>query len=161
SRSTLPPLPFPLPPPPPSPAPRPLLFFPPPRHYATGNPIAVTMDNGRITAVGPSTDHARQWVAPAFFDPQINGCLGIGFNSANLTPEQVRTVADACRQHGIGAFCPTLITGGFEPLRHGVVTLSRAIESDTQLARQMPAVHLAGPYLSAHDAPPAAPPHAH
>src|SRR5688572_16387511 len=76
------------------------------RHYATGKPIAVTVEAGCITAVADSDQNPRRWVAPAFFDPQINGCLGISFNSADLTPDGVRQVADVCRSHGIGAFCP-------------------------------------------------------
>ena len=64
------------------------------RHYATGRAIAVTVEAGRIAAVAPSDQRPDVWVAPAFFDPQINGCLGISFNSPSLTPEQVRTVAD-------------------------------------------------------------------
>jgi N-acetylglucosamine-6-phosphate deacetylase len=131
------------------------------RHSATGSPIAVTTENGRITAVGPSTQNPTRWVAPAFFDPQINGCLGISFNSAGLTPEQVRTVVDECRTHGIGAFCPTLITGAFEPLRHGFATLSRAIDGDPELARRMPGFHLEGPYLSSEDGPRGAHPREH
>src|SRR6187549_2339094 len=96
------------------------------RHYATGEPVAIATAAGRITAVGPSDRAPTCWVAPAFFDPQINGCLGIGFNYPDLTAEQVRTVADECRRHGIGAFCPTLITSSDEAFRHGFATLARA-----------------------------------
>ena len=80
------------------------------KHYATGR--ADRRD-------GRGRPHRRrrrlrqkpaQWLAPAFFDPQINGCLGISFNSPALTPDQVRTVADSAAAHGIGAFLPTLIT---------------------------------------------------
>ena len=93
------------------------------RHYSTGKAIAVAVESGRIVSVADSDHDPKQWIAPAFFDPQINGCLGISFNSPDLTPEQVRTVADRCRTHGIGAFCPTLITSGFDALRHGFATL--------------------------------------
>ena len=64
------------------------------KHFATGRPIAVTIDGGMITGVTDSDQKPTQWVAPAFFDPQINGCLGIAFNSPSLTPKQVRAVAD-------------------------------------------------------------------
>lgn len=131
------------------------------RHYSTGKPIAVTTANGTITAVGPSDQNPTSWLAPALFDPQINGCLGIGFNSADLTPEQVRTVADECRRHGIGAFCPTLITNSFEAIRHGFATLVRTLEADAELARRMPGFHLEGPYLSGEDGPRGAHPKDH
>jgi N-acetylglucosamine-6-phosphate deacetylase len=83
------------------------------KHYATGRPVAVTIDAGTITAVGPSAENPTRWVAPAFFDPQINGCLGIAFNSPSLTPEQVRTVVEECRKHGIGSLLPTIVTACF------------------------------------------------
>src|SRR6478736_458983 len=100
------------------------------KHYATGRPIAVTTENGRLVSVTDSTQNPARWVAPAFFDPQINGCLGISFNSPELTADQVRTVANTCRAHGIGAFLPTLITNSFNAIQHGFSTLEQARASD-------------------------------
>ena len=131
------------------------------RHYATGQPVAVTIEGDRINAVADSDQNPTRWIAPAFFDPQINGCLGISFNSPALTPERVRTVVDVCRKHGIGAFCPTLVTADFDALRHGFATLARAIDSDAELARRMPCFHLEGPYLSGEDGPRGAHPKEH
>ncbi|MFM8271840.1 MAG: N-acetylglucosamine-6-phosphate deacetylase [Gemmata sp.] len=131
------------------------------RHYATGAPLAVTAEAGRITHVGPSDQNPEQWVAPALFDPQINGCLGISFNSPALTPEGVRTVTDECKKHGIGAFAPTLVTNSFEALHHGFATLARALEADAELGRRMPVFHLEGPYLSGEDGPRGAHPREH
>src|SRR5262245_50754465 len=131
------------------------------RHFATGRPIFVSVDDSTITAVDPSEENPSAWIAPAFFDPQINGCLGIAFGSPSLSAEQVRVVVDECRRHGIGAFLPTLITGGFEALRHGFATLTRAIESDAELARRLPGIHLEGPYLSGEDGPRGAHPKEH
>jgi N-acetylglucosamine-6-phosphate deacetylase len=130
-------------------------------HYATAEPLAVAVEGGRITGVTPSAERPTQFVAPSFFDPQINGCLGISFNSHTLTAEQVHTVADECRTHGIGAFCPTLVTGAFDALRHGFATLTAAVESDPELARRIPGFHLEGPYLSAEDGPRGAHPREH
>lgn len=123
------------------------------RHYTTGKPIAVTIENGRIQTVADSDQKPTRWVAPAFFDPQINGCLGISFNSPTLTTEQVQTVAQTCRGHGISAFLPTLITGGFDAIRHGFATLEIARQADGGLRRCIPGYHLEGPYLADEDGP--------
>lgn len=123
------------------------------RHYATGEPIAVTVEGGRIASVVPSDQRPAGWIAPAFFDVQINGCLGIGFNLPALTKEQVRKVAEVCRSHGIGTFYPTLVTNSFDALRHGFDTLRQAIEADAELAAWLPGFHLEGPYLSGEDGP--------
>lgn len=131
------------------------------RHYATGRPLAVATDAGRIVAVSPSAGDPTQWVAPAFFDVQINGCLGIGFNSPTLIADGVHAVTAECRRHGVGAYCPTLITGDLEALRHGFATLARALDTDAELRRRIPGFHLEGPYLSAEDGPRGAHPREH
>jgi N-acetylglucosamine-6-phosphate deacetylase len=101
------------------------------------------------------------WVAPALFDLQINGGHGLSFNSGQLTVENVRQVAALCRQHGIGGFCPTLVTNAFPALMHGLATIRRATESCPQVAAAIPAVHLEGPYISAEDGPRGAHPRQH
>jgi N-acetylglucosamine-6-phosphate deacetylase len=131
------------------------------KHYATGNPIALIFENGRISSISQSDQKPSLYVAPAFFDPQINGCLGISFNSPTLNPEQVRIVADECRKHGIGAFLPTLITGSFEAIRHGFTALTKAIGGDPILRLRIPGFHLEGPYISPEDGPRGAHPREH
>lgn len=132
------------------------------RHYATGEPVALAVADGRIATLGPAADApGLPWVAPAFFDPQINGCLGVGFSTPGLTPDGVRSVAAECRRHGIGAFCPTLITNSYDTLRHGFATLAAVLDADAELARRMPGFHLEGPYLSGEDGPRGAHPKEH
>jgi N-acetylglucosamine-6-phosphate deacetylase len=131
------------------------------RHYATGQAVAVTIEASRITAIAPSDAPANKWIAPSFFDPQINGCLTIAFNSPELRTYQVRTVVEECLKHGIGGLCPTLITGSFLDLKHGFATLTKAVEVDAELRRRLPGYHLEGPYLSTEDGPRGAHPREH
>jgi N-acetylglucosamine-6-phosphate deacetylase len=135
------------------------------RHYATAETIDVICDRGRITSLtragAAQPDLTAGWVAPAFFDLQINGCDDHSFNSEKLTTESVRHVADVCRRHGIGGFCPTLVTNSFAALAHGMATIRRAREMDAKLARAIPAIHLEGPYLSPEDGPRGAHPREH
>src|SRR6516164_2470531 len=84
------------------------------KHYTTGERLDIVCENGRIAAMdaagdGPA-DVEAGWIAPALFDLQINGCDGISFNSSRLTAAEIHHVVRVCRGHGIGAFCPTLIT---------------------------------------------------
>lgn len=127
------------------------------RHYATEASVDVRCDQGRIAAVEPATaapaDLEAGWVAPAFFDLQINGCDGFGFSSQRLTVEHVRHIVAVCRRHGIGHVGPTLVTNSFEALAHGMATLRQACESDPELDRALPIIHLEGPYISAQDGP--------
>lgn len=134
-------------------------------HYATGELIDVTLEDGRIGAVAPASatapDQRADWIAPALFDLQVNGCDGISFNSPNLTVEQVRHVVRVCRQHGIGGLCPTLVTNSYEALHHGFSTLRQACEADPEVARAVPCLHLEGPYISPEDGPRGAHPRQH
>ena len=74
------------------------------RHYATGEPVEIVCEGGRIQAINPQDSPVgaesasnmleADWVAPALFDLQINGCDGHSFNSEKLTAASVRYVVD-------------------------------------------------------------------
>src|SRR5262245_46633939 len=134
------------------------------RHYLAQQPVDITVATGHVTGVrlpGPTAPHrVAGWVAPAFFDLQINGCDGISFNSPKLTIQQVRHVVGVCRKHGLSGLCPTLVTNSFEAIQHGFATLAKACD-DSNLSRAMPCFHLEGPYISPDDGPRGAHPKAH
>jgi N-acetylglucosamine-6-phosphate deacetylase len=127
------------------------------RHYATGEPVEITWDAGRIESITAPTDrradHEADWVAPALFDLQINGCEGRNFSSDTLTADDVGHVVNVCGQHGIAGLCPTLVTNSFAALAHGFATLRAACEADAKVAHAVPCFHLEGPYISAEDGP--------
>jgi N-acetylglucosamine-6-phosphate deacetylase len=138
------------------------------RHYATGEPVEIHCEGGRIRSVTLSPCHLvtlspchLPWVAPALFDLQINGCDGRSFNSETLDVEAVRHVVEVCRRHGVGGLCPTLVTNSFAALHHGFAILRQACETDPDVARAMPALHLEGPYISPEDGPRGAHPRRH
>src|SRR6266851_932820 len=127
------------------------------KHYATGELVQIVFQDGKIHEIGAPTeepaDVEAEWLAPALFDLQINGCDGHSFNSDRLTVESVRHVVEVCRRHGIGGLCPTLVTNSFAAIAHGLSTIRRACETDPELTRAIPAIHLEGPYISAEDGP--------
>lgn len=112
------------------------------RHYATGELLAVE-----------STATGADWIAPSFFDLQVNGAGGTSFTSPKLTVEEVAAVADIVRAHGVGGFCPTVITADTSMIMHALQVLAAACDASRDLAELMPAFHLEGPYLSPDDGP--------
>jgi N-acetylglucosamine-6-phosphate deacetylase len=134
------------------------------RDYRTGTLVDVVCKNGAIAALEAPAAHRADaeagWIAPGFCDVQINGCLGHSFG-ASLTPEQMHTVVGACRRHGISELCPTLITASATELLDSFRSLSRACDTDGDLARAIVGFHLEGPYLSPVDGPRGAHPLAH
>jgi N-acetylglucosamine-6-phosphate deacetylase len=135
------------------------------RHYATGERVEIVAQGGVIRSVGQPTkepaDAEAEWLAPALFDLQINGCDGHSFNSDQLSVESVRHVVQVCRKHGIGAFCPTLVTNSLAALAHGMATIGKACETEREIAHAIPAIHLEGPYISSEDGPRGAHPREH
>jgi N-acetylglucosamine-6-phosphate deacetylase len=125
------------------------------RHYATGAPVDVTIENGVLARLDPAAagacDHQADFIAPAYFDLQINGGLGVGFTSAQLSVGGIRGVVELCQRHGLAGFCPTVVTNSFAVLKHSLATLRAATESDPALARALPRFHLEGPYIAADD----------
>ena len=135
------------------------------RHYATGDLIDLVCENGLITAFeipsADSPDHHVGWVAPALFDLQINGCDGHSFNTPQLTVDDIRQMVQTCRKHGIGGFCPTLVTASHADLIHGLITIRQACAAEPELDRAMPVIHVEGPYISPEDGPRGAHPRDH
>ena len=135
------------------------------RHYATDEKIDIVCRDGRIESISPagqqSADREAEYIAPALFDLQINGCHGHGYSSPTLTTDQVREIVEVCRGHGIGGQLATLVTNSFEALRHGFATLHQVCTSDRVVAEAIPGFHLEGPYISAEDGPRGAHPKAH
>src|SRR6267154_1925899 len=93
------------------------------RHYRTGQLCEIVWQDGLISMLGqpgPLPPDARAgWVSPALFDLQINGGGGVNFSSLQLNSEDVFRVVELCCAHGIGGFCPTLITQSAQVLKHG------------------------------------------
>jgi N-acetylglucosamine-6-phosphate deacetylase len=126
------------------------------RHYRTNEWIDIGVDSDRITFIEPANDHNKaiiktDIIAPAYFDLQINGGLGVNFTSASLTAEEIHRVASACHRRGIASFCPTVITAAPEAIQAACRALAAACESNSKLAAAMPCFHLEGPYISAQD----------
>jgi N-acetylglucosamine-6-phosphate deacetylase len=131
-------------------------------HYQTREPIRITGEQGRIARIEPLTGPAPdRLIAPAYFDLQINGGLGINFTSPSLTLDEVHLLTAHFESIGIGGYCPTVITSSSETITAAMQTLARAVQRDRFLREMMPAFHLEGPFISAEDGPRGAHPREH
>jgi N-acetylglucosamine-6-phosphate deacetylase len=136
------------------------------QHYRTGEWIDIGIDSGQITSIEAANDNnppaiKTEIIAPAYFDLQINGCLGVNFTSANLTAEDIQRAVGTCEQRGVASFCPTVITAARETIKAAFKALAAACGSNSKLAAAMPCFHLEGPYISAADGARGAHPRAH
>lgn len=126
------------------------------RNVADGRWVRVTIEGHSIASVelveGPSVPSPDDlWIAPALWDIQTNGRLGVSFSDPTLTVEQAREIVLAQDQDGSARICPTLITAPLEDLRHGVATIAETCEADPEIAHRVLGIHLEGPFLSPDD----------
>lgn len=134
------------------------------RRADTGQPVRVAIEAGRIARVEPAAVAEAAdwpWIAPGLIDIQVNGYGGQEFASADLTGRRAAEVIRRFACFGVGRLCPTLTTESFEVLRHACTTLAALCESDAQIARRVPGLHLEGPYITREEGARGAHPLAH
>ena len=135
------------------------------KHYRTGLPVRVELSHDRITSVTTAYGYAREddlpFVAPGFFDLQINGYGGVWFSDPHLTEDAVLKVLHQYLSHGVTRLCPTLITNSREALCAGLSAIRRACEREAWADRMVPGCHVEGPFISPEDGPRGAHPREH
>jgi N-acetylglucosamine-6-phosphate deacetylase len=123
------------------------------REFYKGRWVEIELDETRIAWVRPSDGPPAispddDWVAPAFWDLQVNGGGGHSFSSPDLTVEQVVAIVHNQGLLGTSRLCPTLITASAEHLLHGVRTIAAACEAHPDVSARVLGVHLEGPFIS-------------
>ena len=135
-------------------------------HYRTSALLDFLIEGGRIVSVASVNlelvpDHQANLIAPAYFDLQINGAMGINFTSATLAHDEIERVVEVCAGQGIAALCPTVITSNGETITAAMTAMRRACETSKSLATALPCFHLEGPFISGEDGPRGAHPREH
>ncbi len=123
------------------------------RSLANSEWIELDVQHGLIQRVSPASGPTTpgpddEWLAPAFWDIQVNGRLGHSFSSPDLTVEQTVDVILAQAALGTARVCPTLITAPAADMIHGVRTIAAACDRDPRIASRVAGIHLEGPFLS-------------
>ncbi len=115
--------------------------------------IELEVKGGLIERVRPASGPSErgpgdEWVAPAFWDIQVNGRLGHSFSSPDLTALQATAIILDQAALGTARLCPTVITAPTRDMIHGVRTIAAACDRDTRVAARVIGIHLEGPFLS-------------
>ena len=82
-----------------------------------------------------------------FVDLQINGNLGIDFSDPALTEDRFMTAAEHIIAGGTEIFLPTIVTSPKEVYLRNLAVIRSACEK-RGLLKQIPGVHLEGPFIS-------------
>jgi N-acetylglucosamine-6-phosphate deacetylase len=123
------------------------------RHFQSGCWMEIVLEGESIASAtpidGPSEIlESDDWVAPAFWDLQINGRWGISFSDPTLTVDQVAAIVRAQAGLGTARLCPTLITAPQADMLHGVRMIAEACEAFPDVGKRVLGIHLEGPSIS-------------
>jgi N-acetylglucosamine-6-phosphate deacetylase len=129
-------------------------------------PSDIVVEAGRVARIEPAGAAPADFgsedavIAPALFDIQVNGAMGIDLQGRDVRAEDVRALTDSLAAQGVARWVPTLITASFEDMRHGCRVVAEAL-ADPVVRRAVPGLHLEGPYISPEDGPRGAHPQRH
>ena len=126
------------------------------RDYTSSSWVELGFVGGRIDEIrqasGPErVDPEDLWVAPAFWDIQMNGHGGRSFSSPELTVEQAQEIIRHQGKLGTARLCPTLITAPVDHMLHGLRTIAAACDRDPDVAQRVIGIHVEGPFISEQD----------
>lgn len=86
-------------------------------------------------------------IAGSYVDLQINGSVGVDFSDPALTSDLFMKAADHIFESGTDVFLPTLVTSSKEVYFHNLPVIRETCERHGIL-KQVPGVHLEGPFIS-------------
>jgi N-acetylglucosamine-6-phosphate deacetylase len=123
------------------------------RNHADSEWVEVVFCGEQIESVEPTSGPGEilpedEWVAPAFWDIQLNGRNGHSFSGPDLNVDVTASIIRDQALLGTAWLCPTLITAPVELLLHGLRTLAEACSRFPDVERRVVGIHLEGPFLS-------------
>lgn len=123
------------------------------RHWITGDPIAIEVEDGVITSVEPSEEQTDLWIGPGLIDVQVNGMGGFNINDEAASPENIYGALSALHRGGVTRFCPTVVTAPTERLLASLRSIYEACSRDEDTAHAVIGIHVEGPFISHEDGP--------
>lgn len=121
------------------------------RDPETGNGIAVSIADGRITGIEPTDSAGTLYLSAGLIDLQINGYLHHDLNDGTVTPERVAALTESQLALGTTTYLPTFVTNSETNITNGLLAVRTARQHYPRVASAVPAVHVEGPFISPHD----------
>lgn len=83
-----------------------------------------------------------------YFDLQINGCMGVDFNTDELTAEGLHKACEALRRDGVDGILATIITDSIEVMCKRLQRLVDLRERDPLVTSVIAGLHIEGPFIN-------------
>ncbi|MBS4219153.1 N-acetylglucosamine-6-phosphate deacetylase [Bacillus sp. FJAT-49711] len=124
------------------------------RHYATGESISVTVEEGEITNIEETIEQESPfYIAPGLVDIQINGYKGYDFNTLPIPDGLVEHMTSALWAEGVTSYYPTIITNSDEAIENAVKTIAVSCDQNPIINHCIAGIHIEGPFISPEDGP--------
>ncbi len=118
--------------------------------FSDKSKVAIEFENGviqKIEKISSFENGEGSFIAPALFDNQINGYIGIEFSKPDLSTNDMLSVVHGLQKKGVATFLPTVITASRQSLVKSFTNLAKA-RLNPEVAVSVPGFHLEGPYIS-------------
>ncbi|WP_449537976.1 N-acetylglucosamine-6-phosphate deacetylase [Ferdinandcohnia sp. Marseille-Q9671] len=122
-------------------------------HYKENTGVRIEVHNGVIQSVEYADVESETYIAPGFVDLQVNGYMGIDFNSLTISEIDIETVCIQLAEQGVTSFFPTIITNSNENILKLVGVIASAVASNKLVRQMIAGIHVEGPFLSREDGP--------
>lgn len=115
--------------------------------------LQITVEEGMLTAVevlAHGTDGKPSeypFIAPAFFDIQVNGYVGSDYSSM-LPTEKIEHLVFRLAESGTAFHMPTIITNSEERIIESIDAIVQARKASSIVERAIPSIHIEGPFIS-------------
>ncbi len=118
--------------------------------FSDNSKVAIEFENGviqKVEKISAFENGEGSFIAPALFDNQINGYMGIEFSKPDLSTNDMLLVVRGLQKKGVATFLPTVITASRQSLVKSFTNLAKA-QLNPEVAVSVPGFHLEGPYIS-------------
>ncbi len=125
-------------------------------HYRTNEPVEIEIEAGKISRVTPlssSECEGSAIVAPGLVDLQINGYLGMDFNTLPIADGLVIEATKVIFSQGVTSYYPTVITNSVDAIEQAVAAIAAQCRQDALTDQAVQGIHVEGPFISAEDGP--------
>jgi N-acetylglucosamine-6-phosphate deacetylase len=123
------------------------------RDPATGRSLSVTVEDGRIAAIGEASGPAGLWLAPGLVDLQVNGYAGHDVNAPDVDESTVTQLVRSLYGAGVTTVVPTIVSAPEDRIVAALAAIARARAEDPLVAHAVPYAHVEGPFISPDDGP--------
>lgn len=124
------------------------------RHVHSGQALRLVWEEGRFATIAPVEERelgpeaAATFLAPALFDPQINGFAGVDYQRDDLEPEAIAASFRALWRYGCTRLFVTFISDDWDRLLARLRRWRQWCRECPELRRSIAGWHFEGPFLS-------------